>query len=107
MLPMTSLPGENKFKIYQINNDDTQRCREISVESPKKEVVELKKIVQNKKVKEIRFTGTTEYIIVDKEFGNTKLRGTSNTVDISSLPRKKKYFISYEENFKTFKRKKK
>lgn len=107
MLPMTSLPGENKFKIYQINNDDTQRCREISVESPKKEVVELKKIVQNKKVKEIRFTGTTEYIIVDKEFGNTKLRGTSNTIDISSLPRKKKYFISYEENFKTFKRKKK
>ena len=107
MLPMSSLPGENKFKIYQINDDETQRCREVTVESPQKEAVELKKIVQNKKAKEIIFTGKTEYIIVDKEFGNTKLRGISNKVDISSLPKKKKYFVSYEEKFKKFKRKKK
>lgn len=107
MLPMTSLPGENKLKIYQINEDETQRCREVTVEAPQKNAVELKKIVQNKKAKEIIFTGTTEYIIVDKEYGNTKLRGTSSTIDISPLPKKKKYFVSYEEKFKKFKRKRK
>jgi len=107
MLPMSSLPGENKLKIYQINDDETQRCREFTVEAPQKNAVELKKIVQNKKAKEIIFTGTTEYIIVDKEYGNTKLRGTSNKVDISPLPKKKKYFVSYEEKFKKFKRKRK
>ncbi|MBR5982404.1 MAG: hypothetical protein IK025_01610 [Bacteroidales bacterium] len=107
VLPMTSLPGENKLKIYQINNDETQRCREFTAESPQKNAVELKKIVQNKKMKEIIFTGTTEYIIVDKEYGNTKMRGTGSNVDISPLPKKKKYFVTYEEKFKKFKRKRK
>ena len=107
MLPMTSLPGENKLKIYQINEDETQRCREVTIDAPQKSAIELEKIVQNKKAKEIIFTGTTEYIIVDKEYGNTKLRGTSNKVDISPLPKKKKYFVSYEEKFKKFKRKRK
>ena len=106
MLPMSSLPGENKLKIYQINDDDTQRSSEVTVVSPKKEIVELKKIVQKKNVKEIIFTGTTEYIIVDKKYGNTKLRGVGSTVDISSLP-KGKYFVSYEEKYKKFKRKRK
>lgn len=105
-LPIAGIPGENKFKIYQRNDDDSQRSFDVTVESPKKELVELEKIVQNKKAKEIRFTGQTEYIIVDKAYGNTKMRGVGKTVDISSLP-KGKYFVSYEEKFKKFKRKKK
>ncbi len=105
-LPIASLPGENKIKIYQRNDDDTQRSFEVAVESPKKEVVELEKIVQKKNVKEIRFTGVTEYIIVDKAYGNTKMRGIDKKADIAPLP-KGKYFVSYEEKYKKFKRKKK
>ena len=105
-LPIAGLPGENKIKIYQRNEDDTQWSFDVTVESPKKEVVELEKIVQKKNVKEIRFTGVTEYIIVDKAYGNIKLRGIGNKADISSLP-KGKYFVTYEEKFKKFKRKKK
>lgn len=105
-LPIASFPGENKIKIYQRNEDDTQREFETTVESPKKEIVELEKIVQKKTVKEIRFTGTTEYIIVDKAYGNAKMRGIDKKVDIAPLP-KGKYFVSYEEKFKKFKRKKK
>ena len=104
-LPIASLPGENKIKIYQINEDDTQRSQEVAVESPKKEVVELEKIVQKKKVKEIRFTGSTEYIIIDKAYGNTKMRGIGRNVDISPL-QKAKYFVCYENKYKKFKKKK-
>ena len=105
-LPIASFPGENKVKIYQRNDDDTQREFETTVESPKKEIVELEKIVQKKNVKEIRFTGTTEYIIVDKAYGNARMRGIDKKVDIAPLT-KGKYFVSYEEKFKKFKRKKK
>ena len=100
------MTGENKLKIYQINSDETQRFRDITLESPNKEVIELKKIVQNKKAKEIIFTGSTEYIIVDNTHGNTKMRGNASNVDIAPL-KKGKYFVSYEGKYKKFKRKKK
>ena len=103
-LPVAGLPGENQFMIYQRNDDDTQRSFDVTVESPKNEVVELEKIIQKKAVKEIRFTGSTEYIIVDKAYGNTKMRGVDKKADISTLP-KAKYFVSYEEKFKKFKKK--
>lgn len=103
-LPVAGLPGENQFMIYQRNDDDTQRSFDVTVESPKNEVVELEKIIQKKAVKEIRFTGATEYIIVDKAYGNTKMRGVDKKADISTLP-KAKYFVSYEEKFKKFKKK--
>lgn len=105
-LPFSCMPGENKLKIYQINSDETQRFRDITLESPNKEVIELKKIVQNKKAKEIIFTGSTEYIIVDNTHGNTKMRGNASNVDIAPL-KKGKYFVSYEGKYKKFKRKKK
>ena len=84
-LPISNLSGENQLKIYQINDDETIRSFDFTLE--------------------IRFTGSTEYMIVDKEYGNIKQRGINKDVDISKLP-KAKYFVSYDDKFKKFKKKK-
>ena len=104
-LPISNLSGENQLKIYQINDDETIRSFDFTMETSDEEKIELEKIVQKKSVKEIRFTSSTEYMIVDKEYGNIKQRGINKDVDISKLP-KAKYFVSYDDKFKKFKKKK-
>lgn len=100
-IPFPGLVGENRIRVYQVDNDGMkEREKEVTVMSPKTSAVVVKKIISGK---EIIFSGVTEYKVVD-ELGNTKLHGMSNVVNISSLD-KGKYFLVYEDVFKKFKTK--
>lgn len=104
-MPFSSLVGENKLRIYQKNENGIKtREKEFTVKSPKQADVKIEKIVL-KGHKEIRFTGVTEYFVVDLKSGVTNLNGVAKKVDISSL-QKGKYLVAYDNFSKKFKVKK-